>query len=131
MTGELAGLRVLVVDDDRAVSGVLCAFLDRLGVTPAAANDGDTAWRLLAEQPWHLLVTDLQLGPGSPDGLQLIAHARESCPGIRTILVSGSAARDFLLPASSVADRFLPKPVSFAAFSAAIRALAAPDHATG
>ena len=119
--------RALVVDDDRTVAGLLTAFLGRLGIESEMAHDWPTAIKLLESAAWTLLVTDLQLQPGTPDGTHLIELARRRWPAIRTILVSGSASRDVALPMVSVADRFIPKPVPFADFANAVRELTAAD----
>lgn len=124
MTASTPPTRVLVVDDEAAVAAVLRAFLEHLGVSATTVNDFATARSLLATAGWDLLVTDFQLGDDGHTGLELVRAARESCPGIRTLLVSGSLSRDHVLPRDGDgADEFLSKPVSFASFAAAVQRL--------
>src|SRR5882724_11892638 len=58
MTGKL---RVLVVDDDRSITKVLCGYLEQAGYTVLTAHDGATALRMLRIEQPDLLVLDLML----------------------------------------------------------------------
>jgi CheY-like chemotaxis protein len=114
----------LVVDDEPAVAALFAAFLGRLGFAVSVGHAEPEAEALLRSRRWDLLLTDLQLGGGAgEEGLSLIRLARSLYPQTRTILVSGSMAADLALPATRDADRFLPKPVDFAALSDQVRAL--------
>ena len=119
--------RALIVDDETAVAAVLRTFLDHLGVAATTVHDFASAKSLLATGGWDLLVTDFQLADGGPNGLDLVRSAREICPGIRTLMVSGSVSRSDVVPvAGGGADEFLSKPVPFAVFAAAVRRLLDP-----
>ena len=113
----------LVVDDDRAVAGVLGAFLERLGMVVTVANGHEEGERQLAEgRGWSLVVTDLQLTGGNrSEGLSLLREARRRYPQARIILVSGSQGRNLQAIAEEHgADQFLAKPVSFATLRACV-----------
>ncbi|HEV8631508.1 MAG TPA: response regulator [Thermoanaerobaculia bacterium] len=117
---------VLVVDDDHAVCRLFQLFLQRLDLAATVAHDRAAAERLLAARPWRLLITDLQL-EGASEGLELAALAVSLSPRVPTILVSGYGGPDVADAASRCgADLYLPKPVSFADFSAAVRSLLPP-----
>jgi DNA-binding response OmpR family regulator len=117
----------LVVDDEPALAALFAAFLGRLGFAVSIGHAEPEAAELLRSRRWDLLLTDLQLGGGAgEEGLSLIRLARSLYPQTRTILVSGSLAADIAEPATRDADRFLPKPVEFAALSDQVRALFPP-----
>ena len=114
----------LVVDDDRAVAAVLAAFLQRLGLTVTVAHSQQEGEARLRDQPWTLLVTDLQLGAEGLEGFALIDLARSRHPEVRAILVSGAGSPDLAGQARQRgADLFLAKPISFAALSAGVESL--------
>ena len=98
---------VLLVEDDAAVRECLHEVLDELGgQVNDAANAAEALERIAAEGVLDVLVTDLLLGPG-PNGLALIAAARQRWPGMRAVLISGTDVQD---PALDPGDRFLRKP---------------------
>ncbi len=120
-----ASAPVLVVDDDRAVAGLLALFLQRLGLVVTVAHSHDEAAERLADGGWSLLVTDLQLTDAhGREGYALLAQSRRESPHTRTILVSGSADPTVAHEAREHgADLFLPKPISFAELSSSVRSL--------
>jgi len=73
-SSALAGLRVLVVDDDYDTREVLSAMLSRYGAVTRAAESALEAIRVLAEWEPDVLVSDIGM-PGE-DGYQLIAKVR-------------------------------------------------------
>ena len=94
-TGDLAGLRVLVVDDNQTNRLILTDQLGAWGMVPEAVEDGATALRRLAEtrhdeQPFALVVLDLCM-PGM-NGLELgrrISQAPGPHPAM-VVLTSGA-----------------------------------------
>src|SRR5215467_4817845 len=52
---------VLLVDDDRAVRTVLATMLQRAGMRPGEAGNGQEALEVLAREPVDLVVTDLRM----------------------------------------------------------------------
>jgi CheY-like chemotaxis protein/HPt (histidine-containing phosphotransfer) domain-containing protein len=72
--GELAGVRVLVVDDHPVNREIMSVLLTSWGLEVAAVPDGPTALQTLADahragRPFEILLTDMQM-PGM-DGAQL------------------------------------------------------------
>ena len=89
-SGETAALRrILVVDDDPLVRRTLALFLNRAGFAVVAVEGGMEALDLLqtAGGTFDLLVTDQSM-PGMT-GRELIDAARELCPKLLALLVSG------------------------------------------
>ena len=108
---RLAGLRVLLVEDDTAVRITFDRALKRLGLDVVAVNSADPALELLAsDSPFDILVSDVMM-PGV-DGVELAGRAREMRPGLAVVLMSGYAELPLHRAADAQGVRFLPKPFS-------------------
>lgn len=85
-------LRVLVVDDEAAVRTATKRFLERLGHQADVASDGGIALRLLEQEHYDVIVSDLRM-PGI-DGEALFRRLREQGGGLdrRVIFLTGDAA---------------------------------------
>ncbi len=87
--GRGSGQRVLLVEDDDAVRAIALAFLRAGGYAVEAVGDAEAALeRLVADDGFALLFTDVMLGPGM-DGKSLARRARELRPGLPVLLTSG------------------------------------------
>jgi CheY-like chemotaxis protein len=75
-TETLAGVRVLVVDDEESARTVIAASLKKAGATVLSARSAAEAWNLLSTQPVDVIVSDVGM-PGE-NGLELIARIRQS-----------------------------------------------------
>jgi two-component system response regulator AtoC len=82
----MSGPRILIVDDEPSIRRVLAAHLRRDGFRVDAAEHGGEAIELLEAQPYHLLVTDLQM----PEigGLELLAWCRAELPSLPVIIIT-------------------------------------------
>ncbi len=76
LNNAIAGLRVLVVDDDLLQLKLISAMLHRLGAEVVVTEQTDLLLRLLNETPFDVLLTDVQI-PGM-DGFQLLEQVRKS-----------------------------------------------------
>lgn len=112
---------VLLVEDDAMVRGCLREVLDELGgrVSDAASAVEALEW-IEAKGVPDVLVTDLLLGLG-PNGLALVAAARQKWPGVRAVLISGT---DMAEPVLDPGDRFLRKPFNIDALARVVSDLA-------
>jgi DNA-binding NtrC family response regulator len=81
-----ARIRILVVDDERALCAGLQEALQREGYTVDALHDGPAALRRLGERLYNLVVTDVRL-PGC-DGLHLLREARQHTPDTQFIVMT-------------------------------------------
>ena len=91
---RLRQLRVLVVDDDRAVREMAAEMLRERGHTVVTAADGAEALAVLDgpgahERPFDLMLVDYVM-PGMT-GVSLIQAAQVLQPGLRALLVTGNA----------------------------------------
>src|SRR5512135_721511 len=75
MTSPLAGRRVLVVDDERAIAGAVVRRLESDGAICVAAYSGTEGLERLAREAFDLVVTDIAM-PGK-SGLDLLEGARQ------------------------------------------------------
>ncbi|WP_405432107.1 response regulator transcription factor [Micromonospora sp. NBC_00617] len=103
--------RVLVVDDDRTVSDVVCRYLKHAGYEVSHVGDGLAALKAVQDRPPHLVVLDLML-PGL-DGLQVCRRLRERPDGIPIIMLTARGDEaDRVLGLQLGADDYLGKPFS-------------------
>lgn len=82
-------MKVLLVDDDIEMLEFLRRLTENAGedwTVAGLAEDGVEALELLKQTPVDILVTDITMV--DMDGLELIAQARECCPGLRSLLIT-------------------------------------------
>jgi PAS domain S-box-containing protein len=127
----LAGLGVLVVDDNATNRRILEEMLTRLGTRPTLAESGLAALRCLeeAERPFSVIVTDTNMP--EMDGFALVARIRQSpaLAGSAEIIMLTSAGQrgDASRARELGVGQCLTKPVGRAElFEAIVRVLAAP-----
>jgi DNA-binding response OmpR family regulator len=87
-TQGLVPPRVLLVDDDDDVRGVLHATLESKGFAVAAAANVTQALKLITTESFDALITDLHM-PSPSDGFAVVTAMRHSQPNTLTLLVSG------------------------------------------
>jgi len=120
----LAGLTILVVDDEEAIRRPLTRYLGRLGATVVQAADGLAALAQLRLIAVDAIVLDLRMP--RMDGIEFYAAIRKERPPLadRVLFLSGdpqqlNGARAGTLPAG----RVLAKPVDLPVLAASIRRL--------
>lgn len=74
-TGGLNEKSILVVDDSRETTEMLCALLSAEGAKVTAAGSGHDALRLVSESTFDLLISDISMP--EMDGYQLLREIRE------------------------------------------------------
>jgi putative two-component system response regulator len=79
--------KILVVDDEQQIRDVVRRLLESGGYSCAAVESGRAATKLLAAEPFALVLADLQM-PGE-SGLDLISRVRHQYPDTATIMVTG------------------------------------------
>ena len=107
---EMAGDRILVVDDDPEVRTLLGRALGAEGFEVDVAADGDGARKAIALSPPDLVVLDL--GLGTEDGLDVLADLRKSRDVPVICLTGRGAEHDRVLGLKLGADDYLVKPFS-------------------
>lgn len=102
--------RILVIDDDANVLGILAEMLTTAGYQVVEASGGEEGIRLYRHAPFDLVVTDLVMP--EKDGLEVVMELRKDFPDVKIITLSGNAYGDSSLETSKVlgAARTLRKP---------------------
>jgi len=105
--------RILIVEDDDAVRGLLREVLRRHGYEVETAGGFEEARELLRNHSYSLVFTDLRLGGGSGlEGFDILRQVRRISPSTRTVILTGRAYADMEKRAMEQrADAFLLKPV--------------------
>ncbi len=108
VSGDLR-LRILVVDDDTSVRGVVHKTLQEAGHEVVTASDGLEAWMLFGREPFPLVITDIMM-PGI-DGLELLKKIREIDPHVEVVLITGFGETRLVIEAlRRGASNFIEKP---------------------
>jgi PAS domain S-box-containing protein len=110
-TGDLKGVRVLLVEDHPGVRDVAVKQLEEFGCQVTQAQDGHAALALLKQgHPVDLLFTDIVM-PGGMTGVELARHATELRPVLKILFTSGFAESALQGDQDGLAGRnFLSKP---------------------
>jgi DNA-binding response OmpR family regulator len=102
---------VLVVDDDTTVSGVVAAYLERVGLAVEVVADGLDAVHSASVRRPDLVLLDLML-PGL-DGLEVCRRLQAMHPGLPVIMLTARGQEhDRILGLELGADDYVTKPFS-------------------
>src|SRR6478736_3867136 len=115
-------MRILVVEDDKALSSLLVRALREESYAVDLAQDGQEAEWLAYENPYDAIVLDLMLP--IKDGLTVLRNLRAG--GIATpvlILTAKDTTQDVVKGLDEGGDDYLKKPVSLDELLARIRSL--------
>jgi len=115
-------MRVLVVEDDAAVSSLLDKALREEGDSPVIEGNGLTAVDVARAQPFDAIVLDIML-PGL-DGFAVARRLRElGCHTPILMLTARETDRDIVRGLNVGADDYLTKPFALDVFFARLRAV--------
>jgi CheY-like chemotaxis protein len=100
---------ILLIEDDEGLAYALSASLKRGGHQIVSALDGISALKALeTDEPIDLLLTDLVMPPGQPNGLSLALMARQKRRDLAVIFMTGNPhLRQYV-----EGDKLLMKPVN-------------------
>jgi DNA-binding NtrC family response regulator len=103
-------IKILVVDDERGLCAGIQEALRREGYVIDAANDAATALKMIGEQLYNLVVTDMKMPEMS--GLQLLKEARQKSRDTQFILMTAYGTVESAVEAMKEgAYDFLSKPL--------------------
>src|ERR1017187_1507477 len=130
INSDLAGRRVLIVDDHRDNIEVLEIVLECEGFLILSATSGEEALASVAQQPPDLILLDVMM-PGM-DGFQVAAEIKgnpttKHIPILMVTALDGPKAR--MLALSAGAEDLLTKPFGAAEVCARVRNLLCPGTA--
>lgn len=128
VTPGLAGMRILLVDDDPLVRDAMEALLTNWGADLRIGNRGDDSVLNICNDGWqpHCILCDYRL-PGNLTGLDLLDMLQEHHPGAAGILITGELADRVQAEAEERGYLLLPKPVESGLLGATLSAL---NHGT-
>ena len=120
--------RILVIDDDPAVTRLLKRGLFYEGFSVILAGSGEAGLALARDYPPDLVVLDIVL-PGI-DGIEVLRRLHAADPLLPVlILTAKDAPADQVLGLESGADDYVVKPFIFTVLLARVRALLRRQHA--
>lgn len=116
--------KILVVEDDAAMSEALIEVLEDEGYEAVAALSGEDAIRLAADSKFDLVVSDVRL-PGM-NGIETLTSLKKQDSQLKCIVITGYASADVPVQAIRLkVDDYLFKPFGLQYFHRAVeRALA-------
>ncbi len=103
--------RILIVEDDPEIAGLVEIYLKNEGFMTATANNGLEALELLGRESFHLVVMDIMMP--EMDGLELCRRLREDHPdhAVPILMLSAKAEdMDKILGLMTGADDYMIKP---------------------
>ncbi len=117
--------RVLIIEDDDEIRGLLEHLLARAGYDVATAANGKRGVEAFLARPFDLVITDIIMP--EKDGIEALIDLRRGRPDLKVIAISGGGRAEpesYLHSAQLLgANRTLRKPFSNAAIMAAVKEL--------
>src|SRR5204862_1254965 len=111
--------RVLVIDDEDVIRGLVVEILEAVGHEVTDARSAEAALALLETADFDLVVSDVVM-PGL-SGLELLERVRARRASLPVVLVTGAGTYDTLSQAlTRGAAGLVPKPFAHAALQAAV-----------
>ena len=101
-------MKVLIVEDNLFINGMLVDLLEAAQMKVTAATDFASAMNKLEEVQPNVLLTDLDLGSG-PSGIDLTYHVQRNYPWIAIVILSTHRSPELAV----LSGRPLPKGVSY------------------
>jgi DNA-binding response OmpR family regulator len=122
-------MRILVIEDEPRILGFLRSGLEAEGFTVDGAGDGATGLSLALEEPYELIVLDLQLP--RLDGLRLLEEVHARRPTLPVLILSARTDVPTKLKGFDLgAIDFVSKPFSFDELVARVRVHLRRDDAS-
>jgi CheY-like chemotaxis protein len=89
----MAGIKVLLVDDDETLNIIMRKLLEREGFDITVASDVGQALKLISSERYDVLLSDLHM-PGASDGLTVISAMRHINPQAIAVLLTSFPEMD-------------------------------------
>jgi DNA-binding NtrC family response regulator len=100
---------ILIVEDNPNARQLIRYMLSNAGYRIVETDDGDEAVRLLDNQRFDLIITDLALPHTT--GFGIIAHAHAKWPRLPIILITGYLGRTAAEQILNEYVEYIPKPI--------------------
>lgn len=126
LLGSLAGMRVLVIEDEVRMAQLVKRALEEEGHAVDVAGDGPEGLWMATEIPYAAIVLDVML-PGF-DGIELCRRLREADIWVPVLMLTArDEVGDRIRGLDAGADDYLVKPFSLMELAARLRALTRRD----
>ena len=103
--------KILIVDDDKSILELLSELLSENGHNIKTAEDGQTALRLIEDEFFEVMITDLVM-PGM-DGIELMEKVLKTSPYTKCIILTGyGTIKSSVEAIKKGAFDYITKPVS-------------------
>ncbi|MGH7846027.1 MAG: response regulator [Candidatus Binatia bacterium] len=102
---------ILFVDDNASLRHMIANLLRDREYQVHEAKDAQDALRLIKQDPFDVVITDLVL-PGSLNGIDILVHHSRLSPGKGRILFTAFPSRQLPKICAYIGARYLPKPAS-------------------
>ena len=103
-------IRVLVVDDDESHAEAVAESLERVGYECVVASTGRDGLRLIEEQNFDIVLTDLIMD--EVGGMEVLAKAKRELPDAEVVILTGhNTAKAAVLAMQAGATTYLTKPL--------------------
>ncbi len=103
-------IRVLVVDDDEPHAEAVAESLDRVGYDCVVASSGREGLRLIEEQTFDIVLTDLLME--EVGGMEILAAAKRELPDAEVVILTGhSGVKSAVTAMQAGATTYLTKPL--------------------
>jgi len=113
------GLKVLVIDDERFHAETVAESLERVGYECTVATSGTAGARLLTQEDFDVILTDLKMA--DLDGLAILRKAKEEAPDAEVVMITGHGDVKTAVEAiKQGAANYLTKPVDVAELRAIV-----------
>ena len=118
----MTGARILIVEDDPAITEALKEKLILSGFQVSTAADGERARELIADQPFDLVLLDLMIP--RLDGLSVLRWIRKRSAALPVLIVSAKGREEEKVEGLRAgADDYLSKPFGLKELMARVEAL--------
>ncbi|KGD66418.1 DNA-binding response regulator OmpR [Alcanivorax nanhaiticus] len=103
-------MRILVVEDNKAVSLIICRIIEELGHEYVLAADGEVALRLFRQREVDLLILDVELPV--LDGFSVAREVRNEDRNIPILFISGNSSEAYQQQSLDAGgDTLMAKPI--------------------
>ena len=103
-------IRVLVVDDDESHAEAVAESLERVGYECVVAKSGREGLRLIEEQHFDIVITDLMME--EVGGLEVLSKAKRELPDAEVVILTGhSTVKTAVTAMQAGATTYLTKPL--------------------
>jgi len=112
-------LRVLVIDDDKALAETIAESLERRGHACTVCTSGKSGVAKLEREPFDVVLTDLKMA--DLGGLEVVKRAREALPDAEVFVITGYGDVRTAVEAMKLgASHYLQKPIDLAELRAVV-----------